>query len=119
MAGSAIGRPRARSRRGAYELADRAGEGVWRVAYDECVAVGDFDEMRVRQDAGEPTAVVGVLDAVFGRPDHQHWAVEFWQPRAYLQHLAPAGSARIPGQVAPDAPVGLQRPEPAGDQGLG
>jgi hypothetical protein len=92
---------------GAHELADRAGERFWPVAHDQRVAVGDLDELRVRQDADKPAAVLGALDAVFGCPDHQHRAAERRQARADLEHLAAAGPARVTREVAPHARVGL------------
>jgi AcrR family transcriptional regulator len=83
------------------------------VFWNEGVAVGDLDELTVWEGIGEPTAVLGRHDAVFGGPGDEHRSIEVGEVICRRQQVAFAGRrvTCVLAVVAPDLPV-AQRLEP-------
>jgi hypothetical protein len=96
-----------------------ARERLGLVPHGQRVAVGNLDQPPIGKQVGQAPTVPGGLHAVLGRPNHERGTVKAPQPLADLQQLVAAGAGGVLAQVASNALLGLQWPQPAVEQLVG
>src|SRR6266516_5255146 len=109
----------ASSWRASDELTDGASEYAGLVFGDECVAVGDLDQLPMWEDLGQPPPVLRGHNAVFHRPHHERRTAEGAQKLSRGEHVTFLASTHVLGEIAPDLSLSQHWTQPGVGHSVG